>query len=575
MKKDHKYMDELNKVLPTFIELFPSETCIAPSETQLYSSATKIHSSTIDVNNEQDFKRRETNDLSYILRKVSGVPLAILYGLFFYLIMNYVILPDPCDYLPLNATNINKICPSLESDMNDTNRDILNKTQDKNTSSLFLSHEYHPKLAYVSLSLSTSLAFASVFSRGTRCTMLLILPSLITRRSQTFLYTFIAGFLAQGPLTNLGINFNELLQTSICLYDTLMKNVHNWMDMIQRRVDHVSDGILSVRIEITSTLTWKMLREIIKAPRLSEIKNQVSKISDNLSVFGYYATIARRVLTVISIVMILIDAIRYLRSYYSDTSFDNKYISDNVRHIWKENDYEQLTPLRRWEMKNDFTTATSPKFTKDELMKSFKRSLPTLLFSLFVGLIMTCDYLLARLLQHVRDNENFTVSFDGVDQNFVNKMKRLNVSTVSCLPQPTYTPSQTYTVISILILISLISTIVEIYMSRIRARMCDLFYKETEYERAKYLHYRLKTDRVERKGLIRLIIQRKYERRQKLKVFYPWSDLPKPNCRLEKKTFRCSGCDCKETVLNSKWISFSLGTCTINDRICKSCFQDF
>ena len=55
--------------------------------------------------------------------------------------------------------------------------------------------------------------------------------------------------------------------------------------------------------------------------------------------FGGYVEIARKSLTILSIVLLVVDAIRYLRHYYIDSSFDNVYVGHTTRHLWKKKNY--------------------------------------------------------------------------------------------------------------------------------------------------------------------------------------------------------------------------------------------
>lgn len=68
-----------------------------------------------------------------------------------------------------------------------------------------------------------------------------------------------------------------------------------------------------------------------------------------------------QILTAVSIIWIVWDAIKYLRLYYSDSSFDNKYIDHITMKRWKKKKYHQLTPLRNWEYQYGYKTPVSKK----------------------------------------------------------------------------------------------------------------------------------------------------------------------------------------------------------------------
>ena len=64
----------------------------------------------------------------------------------------------------------------------------------------------------------------------------------------------------------------------------------------------------------------------ITAPSTQGIKAQAAIVVDQVSSFGEYIEIDRRSLTLLSIFLLIVDAVRYLRHYYTDSSFDNIYV---------------------------------------------------------------------------------------------------------------------------------------------------------------------------------------------------------------------------------------------------------
>ena len=68
----------------------------------------------------------------------------------------------------------------------------------------------------------------------------------------------------------------------------------------------------------------------------------------------------------LSIFLVIVDAMSYMRKYYSDDSFDNKFIDGNLREFWKEENRPCLTPLRYWELKGKYQIARSAKLSKSE-----------------------------------------------------------------------------------------------------------------------------------------------------------------------------------------------------------------
>ena len=91
-------------------------------------------------------------------------------------------------------------------------------------------------------------------------------------------------------------------------------------------------------------------------------------------------------------------------SYHSDDSFDNMYIDDNIRNLWKfDNDYEKLTPLRNWEKAEKYQVSKDIKLNKKELLKVGMLLLPSLFFIALSACIMLADYSLASFLDLLQD----------------------------------------------------------------------------------------------------------------------------------------------------------------------------
>ena len=76
-----------------------------------------------------------------------------------------------------------------------------------------------------------------------------------------------------------------------------------------------------------------LLDALNTGPVKEAIREQASVVIQKMFAVGYYVDILRKVLTIISIVMLIGDAVRYLRSYYTDSSFDNMYIGSTTRRF--------------------------------------------------------------------------------------------------------------------------------------------------------------------------------------------------------------------------------------------------
>ena len=81
----------------------------------------------------------------------------------------------------------------------------------------------------------------------------------------------------------------------------------------------------------------------------------------------------------------------YLRKYYSDDSFDNKFVDDNLKRFWDEEEKPHLTPLRKWELNQNYQYPISVKLSKHEIYIIAYYALPTLLAFTFAYAVIFVD----------------------------------------------------------------------------------------------------------------------------------------------------------------------------------------
>lgn len=508
-----------------------------------------------------------------------------------------MILSDPHQHPDFNYTGVfeqpNNLC-------------ALNFTSNQNNISysefILSSHfsgRHRDELVYGIGTVTVFVATTSFFSRNTRSTMLLILPGLITGRSRTFLFTFVLGLLCNGPISSIRYNFNAIMENAGCMYESALKatchngrqadaifqkfeDFFNEMLILERKFEELFKGSiigLRLNININPNITWPNFKEMIKAPQMTKFKRQITKVISQVSQILQYAHLGAKSLTCISILLLIIDAVRYIRIYYSDSSFDNMFISDRVRKLWSEKGYKVLTPLRHWELNEGYKVRNSTKFTKKEFYKSLHQLVPTLVMSLIAIMVISADNLLAETLRFVKENDELTIAFDGIQQNYTNDLHLLlpsyNISADGCLVPPVFTSENVYIIVSLILLGAGISCLLEVYLSRARAQMCNVFYPDKELERADYLHYRIHIGRINRKFQLTLIVRRELERREKLIRFSPLARLKKLiSCCKKENIIVCPACGWKEKRAKAIEFSFYLGEKDVKDNICSDCYLD-
>ena len=74
--------------------------------------------------------------------------------------------------------------------------------------------------------------------------------------------------------------------------------------------------------------------------------------------------------------------------------------------------------------------------------------------------------------------------------------------TKHCGVEPSRTSMNSYILIGVFLLVALVSCIFEVLISRLRSRMCNVFYTDRAQERADYLHFRISSGRVNRRTIL-------------------------------------------------------------------------
>ena len=84
----------------------------------------------------------------------------------------------------------------------------------------------------------------------------------------------------------------------------------------------------------------------------------------------------------------------YLRKYYSDDSFDNFRINENIESLWKEcpGQWPDLTPLRNWELREKYQIRGSICLSWKDWKGVMIRAVPTLVMALTAYWILFADY---------------------------------------------------------------------------------------------------------------------------------------------------------------------------------------
>ena len=94
--------------------------------------------------------------------------------------------------------------------------------------------------------------------------------------------------------------------------------------------------------------------------------------------------------------LLIFDAMNYMRKYYSDDSFDNNAIDGNLKSFWEKEKKSSLTPLRNWELTSytyggKYHMAKSLMITYDETIGIILAFIPVLISASFIMAIYFAD----------------------------------------------------------------------------------------------------------------------------------------------------------------------------------------
>ena len=570
---------------------------------------------------------------SFFLR-FSAIPFVLTYGMLLHTLFKYILLSDSSDPNNLQSTCCEEAF-NIESLLafNATTDYPRNTNARKDQHGDIMPRQTYPQLFYVSSTLTVTIGITSIISHGVRCSITLFLPGLIVPSHRTMKYVFMFTILLEGPINTLGYNLNEILRYTSCVYDviwmlickntlqleTTLEHVRVILKQFEKIFDHVflSNKMFPSKIPLQAEYNWldrkecdwldrnecdclgrkecdwldrkecdwldrkecDLLgrkecdwldrKECTKALYIS--KGNEFVYSNMINNCRKYFTIPRKILTTVLLLVMVMDAVRYLPLYYSDNSYDNAYIDETTHQLWKGRKYKSILPLRHWELTEGYKAYNSSKLRKqEELKRSFYYAVPSLLFSLLAVGIMVADYLVADMTEDVLDDS--TIIFKRVTHTF-GELKSFKLSN-PCLPHPMHTLMSHNLAIIILLILHVISHFYKEYISRVRSNICNLFYPHRAVERAEYLRHIIQCGRINRKLNFALIVERELERRKCLGTFCPLSKLKGYICCKRTNNIVCPGCGyiMKPSTIDEKYMVSENNK--ISAQICEDCRLD-
>ena len=361
-----------------------------------------------------------------------------LYGILIYLYITHLFLngapftsdedlnPQEQDSPPKSCKNINYLTQRDLTESGDYNYLLvyLNVTLMSKETSHYIG-------AGIGGSVGLGLTLASPWSPTTRCSSLLMIPSLLTKRGRDFMLTFVTGLVLTGPVNTFQYNFQEIVRSFTCMY-----------------------------CQVKDLAGTTSIRNII-----DRMRKTFADVMFLIKLIGKWWS----KLLYMSVIYVIIDALDYQRGYYIDDDFDNMMVDDNLRRKWKVEGEARLTPMRNWELKDRYQKTTSLWISKTERRKMIKQSFPTIIVTIIVVAIVIGDWVLTAILTTLAKTAG-------------------TLTSKVCLPRGLKTPSEAYGVIFTMLFVCLLSCAIDAYSTRIRPLVCHIFFPERAKERANYLY---------------------------------------------------------------------------------------
>ena len=652
--------------------------------------------------------------------RFAGLPITLLYGIFIYSYLTYMVLPDveTDDIKETEGTKIPETHSCFSKQVldlfsnNTSSRKFIKMTSERPDNVNLRNH--HIGLL-TSSTLTLTVGVASIFSRHTRCILTLIMPGIVTGRGRAFLLTVVLGLLIEGPLNSINYNINQIIESTICMYNSMKNTACFFANQIQRAMNYIplilnkilqkiTENLRKIQMEAKKTsdavrkdlekrkrelqehldqvkkdigkvrnifnsirspcgvatsafskvknfyidfgarLAGKRLRrsmnicgasvtfpdisinnmdietlnqlnrwakdlvpdfhakigvtpnvrKLMNAPSVADIRKKLLNIVKDLFNQLRYLKYAKKFFLLFSLIFLALSAVRYLLNYYSDDSYDNKFVDDNLRKLWRHEDYEKLTPIRRWELDEKYQVSASIKLSRKELKGMVVRTFPTIVMIIISLFLIIGDFGLSQLLRTLLANGKFAISFTGMEEGFGAeamfnifnknttwnmkplKLEKLDLSTDPCLPKPLVTDKKKNIVVAVILLIMLLSSFFDVYAMRLRANICNIFYKRRAKERAMYLHEVILSGRRSRHVRLQKIIMKELQRRKRRQKF-SWLFKVVPLCFKIKssKNLSCPGCLRKTEIEDTTKLTVSDKENKLECQLCNDCYKDY
>ena len=208
-----------------------------------------------------------------------GLFLGPAYGFFIYLYVTHLVLSGS----PFTISS----GVSLENNILDTFKNQgLNTTAvgngPKTTSEfvpLMTKETSHKIGGGIGMSAGISLSLSSIFSRRVRCSMVLVVPSMVTKRGRGFMLTLMTSLLIEGPISTIKYNLQEVVRSFTCMYEEIKTLADRFSSVFQELMGQVR-GIMQKMEDLVQKYQRQM--EILLKEATGDTKEQIKRAKEDL-----------------------------------------------------------------------------------------------------------------------------------------------------------------------------------------------------------------------------------------------------------------------------------------------------
>ena len=229
-----------------------------------------------------------------------GLVIGPAYGIFLYLYVTHLILGGP----PFTAKGRANDTQSGNTSVKIKDLKESLNIEDEPDFEPLMSHETSHFIGLgVGGGTGIALTAYSLFSTEVRCSMVLMVPSLLTKRGRGFMLTFVTSLVIEGPVDTIEHNLQEVVRSFTCMYEhikslserfreqflSLMKQVKGMFQDVEDMVIQYKNAMEKMMKDATEDQRRQIEQAKADLERQSKkIKEAASNISDVLNAPGKF-----------------------------------------------------------------------------------------------------------------------------------------------------------------------------------------------------------------------------------------------------------------------------------------------